>query len=370
MTIRIVVKNENQKAKSQSETFTLEDLLISIGSGNQATLRLVGAKIAAEQAVIVNEDKRPLFINQAKGTVLNGQELEQGFPHEITTGDQVRIGSYHLTIELNGKYLPEKTEDSLKGNLSEEKSFGGNGQTQVPNFDENLFAENDLTPPTTKLEAGTFADILSSLRKDEDQFYFQLIEQNNAKRRILVESDETVLGWNSVNNFFATDKETALDEPQAFVRKDWNGVTIYPNGNQAILINDALLEAGCRLKNNDKLVFSYLSPTASGSVQTVTLVFCEPAALVELNAILPQQLVSSALETNYSGEITAVSEINEPPPQSQPQRENVPTVLAEVAPAKKKNPFYFGYFMLTEIIIMIVATALTAVLTYVLLELS
>lgn len=366
MTIRIVVKNENKKSNHPDQTFALEDLLISIGSSNEATLRLVGDKIALEQAVIVNENQQPLLINQAKGTILNDLEIEQGFPHQLKSGDQVRIGFYHLTIELNGHLGAAKPASTYDENrLLEDASSADEQNYLSPDFEENqLFQAADAT--ADKAEAGSFADILSSLRKDEDQFYFQLIESDGARRRILVESDEIKLGWDTVNNFFSTDKETTLDKTQAIVRKDWNGVTIYPNGDEAILINDLLLETGARLRNNDKLIFS--RPLSDIKAQAITLVFCEPAALVELNAILPQQLVSSALEANQSGEI--MPDLAQVEPSPQPNNDQFTSSTTRTPRAKKVNQFYFGYFMIPEIIIMVIATILTAILTYVLLEFS
>ncbi|MEP6923853.1 MAG: FHA domain-containing protein [Pyrinomonadaceae bacterium] len=373
MTIKIVVNNQNLNPTSQSETFTLEDLLISIGSGNEANVRLLGEGIASEQVVIVNESGKPLLINQAKGTIFNGEELDQGFPKELKHNDRIQIGSYRLIIEFNENSLVEDDEKS-----SNEQSFAviNNGNNGSKSYPENAFenfsppaqsAETSSTPiDNRKFEVATFADILSSLRKEEDQFYFQVTEADGAKRRLLIESDEIVLGWAATNDFFSTDQEVNIDLPQAVIRKDWNGVTIYPNGNEAILLNEALLEVGSRLKNGDKLVFS--RRLLEAGTRSVTLVFCEPAALVELNAILPQQLLSNALETNHSGEITV-----EAGSRKQLETENYQATAVETAqlpPTKIKSPFYFGYFTPLEIIIMIVATILTAALTYILLDFS
>ena len=67
------------------------------------------------------------------------------------------------------------------------------------------------------------------------------------------------------------------------------------------LVNDALLEAGTLMRNGDKVVFS--RRVGENMTQTATLTFCEPAALVELNQILPQELLTNALEVRKTGEI-------------------------------------------------------------------
>ncbi len=364
MTIKIVVTHENQSTGRSSETLIIEDVLITIGSSVTANVKLSGGGVAPEQAVIVNENGQSLFVNQVKGTILNGAELDKGFPHELKTGDRIQIGSYLLVIELGNHFseienkqpveeIPTPVIESLIPALN---NFENENEEGDP-------PQNSLSVETNQLGVETFADILSSLRKEEDQFYFQLTEADNSKRRLLIQSDEIVLGWDVINDIFLTSKETDLELPQAVVRKDWNGVTVYPKGNEAILLNGNLLEAGSRLKNGDKMIFSRQKEVGT---HTVTLVFCEPAALVELNAILPRQLLSNALETNQSGAITAEIESEE-----ELKTEAHSKIPAASLPLdKEKSPYYFRYFTLIEIIIMIVATIFTAVLTYILLDFS
>ncbi|MBC7798741.1 MAG: FHA domain-containing protein [Pyrinomonadaceae bacterium] len=352
MTIKLVVKNGKQTSSVASETLTLEDLLITLGNSQGATVRLNDAKIAPEQAVIVNEKGSPLFINQAKGTVLNGKELGQGVRHELESGDELQIGVYNLTVHLDDEINFDTVliePDELKNS---ENSANAN-TTEEPAME------------TTKLDVRSFADILTSLRKEEDQFYFQINgEQNN--RRLPIENDETLIGWNLQTKSFTSNTSATVDKLQAIVRKDWSGITVYPQGDEAILLNDALLEAGERLKNGDKLVFVWR--VSNNETLLATLTFCEPAALVELNSILPQKLLSDALETNQSGEITI------PPEAEQSQRveadvipKTVPTVQPKVKKAARRNLLYFS---IIEIFIMIIATILTAGLTFLLLEIS
>ena len=367
MTIKIVVNQENQSMGGLGETLILDDVLITIGSAGSANVKLSGGEVAPEQAVIVNENGQSLFVNQVKGTVLNGVELDKGFPHELKTGDRIKIGSYLLVVELENHL--SATDNNLPVVEDLAPAAIEHFEAEKENEREN---ENEPEPPSqailapepNKLEIESFADILSSLRKEEDQFYFQLTEADGSKRRLLIESDEITLGWDVGNDIFLTNKDAGLDLPQAVIRKDWNGVTVYPNGNEAILLNGNLLEVGSRLKNGDKMVFSR---AVEAGTHTVALVFCEPAALVELNAILPQQLLSNALEANQSGEITVEVEPLTESPETETEQQALATAKTR---GKKKSPYYFRYFTLIEIIIMIVGTIFTAILTYILLDFS
>jgi hypothetical protein len=343
MTIKLVVKNDKEDTGSTAKTLSLEDLLITIGSGATATVQLADAQIAPEQGVIINENGHPLFINRSKGTILNGEEIEQGIQQELKNGDRLVIGSYNLMVELENGHNSIEPEKNAEG-------AGQNGQA--------LAAVGNN-------EVNSFADILSSLRQEEDQYYFQVNEPDGAKRRLLLEADEIVLGWNNEEKFFTSDKELIVDQPQASVRKDWSGVTIYPNGEEAILLNNALLEAGTRLKNGDKLVFS--RRLIDVGAQSLEIVFCEPAALIELNAILPQELLTNALEITQTGEIKvdqdALDALGE-------QNEIAAVENQAEQQIKPRSPYYFGYFTRTEVIILTVGTILTTILTFILLELS
>lgn len=343
MTIKLILKNE---ANGSAETeLLLDELLITIGNSPAATVSLDDAQIAPEQAVIVNENERPLFINQSKRTFYNGQEIEQGVQRELANGDTIEIGGYQLTAILsNNNFLPENevvAPDNLNGS-------------------ENAFLASQSQE---KIGVQSFADILTSLRKEEDQFYFQLLsESGQQKERIPIQSEELTLGWNAEEGSFSADREN-ITEPSAIVRKDWSGVTIYPQGDEAILINNAILEAGQRLKNGDRLLFT--KKLSQATSREVTLIFCEPAALVELNSILPQQLLSTALETSRAPNFDTRTET---------VQIATSTVGADASAATGKsdvrNKRFFGFFTLAEILIMIVATILTAALTFLLLELS
>lgn len=343
MTIKLVVKNDKEDTGSTAKTLTLEDLLITIGSGAAATVQLADAQIAPEQGVIVNENGHPLFINRSKGTILNGEEIEQGIQQELKNGDRLVIGSYNLIVEFESGHT----------SLQPEKNGVGAGQ----NGHALAAAGNS--------EVSSFADILSSLRQEEDQYYFQVNEADGAKRRLLIEADEIVLGWNDEEKLFTSNKELTVDQPQATVRKDWSGVTIYPNGEEAILLNNALLEAGTRLKNGDKLMFS--RRLIDVGAQSLEIVFCEPAALIELNAILPQELLTNALEITQTGEI----KIDQDALEALGGQNEIEAVDNQTEQKiKPRNPYYFGYFTRTEIVILTIGTILTTILTFLLLELS
>jgi hypothetical protein len=359
MEIKLVLKND--ASNSAERTHSFDELLITIGNSPAATIFINDRRVAPEQAVIVNENEEPVFISQAKGTIYNGREIEQGARREVESGDRIQIGSYSLTV------LPDSPSGSLqvsetaaaagaapRGNFAVAEQTNGNGAANLDYANENLSQQSDIR---------SFADILNSLRKEEDQFYFQFVGENaQSNERVPIDSQEVFLGWNMEKGVFTTGREN-ITEPQAVVRKDWSGVTIYPQGKEAILINNSLLEAGKRLKNGDNLIFKRkLSPATN---EEVTLVFCEPAALVELNSILPDQLLNTALGTIMTPEAQRRRRL-----QFDEISENDSAAVAISATAAQNNPRYFGYFTAIETLIMVFATILTAALTYLLLEFS
>ncbi len=357
MTIKLVVKNEKLDAGSAAKTFTFDELLITLGSNPTASVSLTEPNIAHEQAVIINENGQPLFINQNRGTILNGSELDQGLQHNLRTGDSIIIGSYQIIVLL----LDANHVAAAVNNVAE-PDFDSTLQIEQP--DQKLLVAEPEEIVEDKFDARSFKDILKGLRKEEDQYYFQITDADNAKRRLAIAVDEIVLGWNNEDNLLFSNQIAIIDQPQAVVRKDWSGITIYPNGEEAVLLNDSLLEAGTLLRNGDKVVFS--RRFGDNAIQTATLVFCEPAALVELNQILPQELLSNALEISKTGEI-------EVEPEPAPETVEASPVAPVVKPAPPKVPFanrLILYYYPAEIIIMLAATVLLGVLVYLLLEFS
>lgn len=358
MTIKLVVKNEKLDAGSAAKTFTFDELLITLGSNPAASVALIEPNIAHEQAVIINENGQPLFINQNRGTILNGSELDQGLQHNLRTGDSIIIGSYQIIVVL----LDANAAANAVGKIAE-PDFNTALRFEQP--DPKLLAAESPEVAEDKFDARTFKDILKGLRKEEDQYYFQITDADNAKRRLAIAVDEIVLGWNNEDNLLFSNQIAVIDQPQAVVRKDWSGITIYPNGEEAVLLNDSLLEAGTLLRNGDKVVFSRRS--GDNSTQTATLVFCEPAALVELNQILPQELLSNALEVSKTGEIEV-----EPEPAPETVEALPIEPVGKPAPPKTRfvNQLILGYFYPAEIIIMLVGSLLLGVLVFLLLEFS
>jgi hypothetical protein len=303
MAIRVFVKNKNRLI----QTLLLNDLLISIGSAAEASVRLTDAQVAPEQAVIVNENGSALFINQSGGTIFNGAALEQGLQRELRDGDTISIGSYTLTFETNLSNAPRAAEVRIESEFS-------------------------------------FADILNSLRNEEDEFYFEAANANDDKRRLIVSSSENFIVWNAAATELTLNgsSEAAADNALAIVRKDFSGVTIYPCGEESVFLNEILLEVGTRLRNGDRLSFSPRKAAAN-------LIFREPAALLELHQTLPEDLISTAFESRQTAAFETQTE-----------------TFSQIT----DNRLYFGYFSLTEIAIMIFSTVLTAVLTFILLDFS
>lgn len=356
MTIKLVVKSEKFGENETAKTFTFDDVLITLGNSPAASVSLEDAGVAQEQAVIVNENKQPLFINRNKGTILNGAEIEQGVQYNLRSGDRIGIGAYQI-------YVVIVAENELPPTTYLNPQFQSVA-AEIVQPEPKQIADVSIEAAKDKLDARSFKDILKGLRKEEDQYYFQITDADGAKRRITIESDELVLGWSDEQNLLTSNRSAAISQSAAIVRKDWSGITIYPSGAEAVLLNNALLEAGTLLRNNDKIVFS--RRLTGAATQTAALIFCEPAALVELNQILPQDLLTNAREIGKTGEIAVE-------PEPQPEELELPRAVSagEATPTKKKkvaNSRIFGYFTAIQIIIMIVGTIFLAIFTYLLLE--
>ncbi|HEV2764050.1 MAG TPA: hypothetical protein VGV38_13790, partial [Pyrinomonadaceae bacterium] len=142
--------------------------------------------------------------------------------------------------------------------------------------------------------------------------------------------------------------------PRARVRKDWGGVVVQPHGPGTVEVNGEPVGAARRLLDGDRLT---LLPTAVAADQRETvLVFREPAVLLALGSLLPQQLPPPVAP----GPSVAAAEAKQEPP--------IPQVL-EPMPEAGPRPVsprqsYFGYFTLGEVVILILGTLAAAVVIF------
>ena len=164
-----------------------------------------------------------------------------------------------------------------------------------------------------------------------------------------------MVGWDETGRRISCDA-AQVSAARAVVRKDWSGVVALPLSVGMVLVNGETVEGPRRLRDGDRVT---LLPTGASEPEDACLVFHEPASLVVLDTLLPQQqlpppVTRGAAETN-AAESSALAP------------------RAQAVAVAKAGPFspgrrYFGYFTPTEVLIMIVGTLVAAVIIFMILE--
>ncbi|HVF43933.1 MAG TPA: FHA domain-containing protein [Pyrinomonadaceae bacterium] len=351
MATRLIISRPGVPVEERS----FDDEIVTIGSDPGATLRLTDPSIAPEQAIVIREDGRPLLINRAPGTVFNGELLPREARRTLTAGDRMEFGPYSVSVaaveggsEEAAQYAA-RSEDVRHAQADERDSAdtrGGEGGGASP----DARAREQQQP-----QGRSFAAILDSLRTEEDSFYFVVESVTGQSRRVRLEAAETMVGWDETGRRISCDAGTVL-AARAVVRKDWSGVVALPLSPGMILVNGETVEAPRRLRDGDRVTLLRVS---AHEPEDDCLVFHEPASLVVLDSLLPQQQVAhpaaKAVETN-AGE--AASLVRQPPAALEAK--------AATPPAERR---YFGYFTPLEVLVMVVGTLVTAAIIFIILEL-
>ncbi|MGH9902433.1 MAG: hypothetical protein ACRD68_11560, partial [Pyrinomonadaceae bacterium] len=146
------------------------------------------------------------------------------------------------------------------------------------------------------------------------------------------------------------------------VRKDWSGVVVLSLSAGAVSVNGEPVEAPRRLRNGDRLTLLPAAPPAPDA-ESPSLVFHEPASLLVLDSLLPQQQLPPPVTTAVTAPHGR---------EAQPAAAPAPRPAAAVA---RKSPGlfdpgrrYFEYFTLPEILIMACGTLVAAVVIFFVLE--
>jgi hypothetical protein len=200
-------------------------------------------------------------------------------------------------------------------------------------------------------EQRTFSAILEGLRTAEDTFYFVVEEGPDRGRRIPVETAGLIIGWDEPVENLSTDPAT-IAVPCAVIRKDWTGVMLQPEKNDAVLLGGQMLTGPQRLRNGDQLTL--LSPeTADGQRKSAVLVFHEPASLVVLDSLLPNKLPRPITKA-----------LGSPSAESGDREKHIDQVPSTGSPAKT----YFGYFSLFELLLLCAGTLALAAIVFLILD--
>ncbi len=352
MAIKLIVKKSEPNGVVSVREIILDNEFSTIGNSESATLFLDDTQISNEQAVIVIEEDRAILINRSEGTFFNESAISKETRCEVQNGDEIQFGSHTVSF-LNTNYKPKNSIfiPANSGKLSFDPETAVDTADEVPVFD---VPQNGNGNGNGFKSTKSFADILSSIRKEEDRFYFQL-QNNGNQEKLPIEKEEIILGWDLTGRILSEDPNVVV-MPRAIVRKDWSGVMVYPQGKDFVWVNGETVSTATRLHDGDKLTF--LASFSSAPQNDTSLVFCEPAALVEINSILPQELPSVAPNRTDLEEMTG-SEVAE-----------VDTKTQKIAEkqVKTKKRKWFGYFTFGEVFVMFIGTMIVAGLVYLILE--
>ena len=325
--------------------------IITVGNDSSATIEIKDEKIAPEQLVIVCEEGSMTLLCRVDGTAVNGEVLPQGALHHLQFGDEIKIDGYTLTPESE-----ENGEKPSAGDLAETTAYSSEIQTR------NL---TQAAPPVEIHQTGSpektersLSDVLENLRSEE-KFYFLIKDSSGDSRRVYVETENMRLGWNAAGACVVSADEEEVEIPRADIRKDWSGVVLYPLKNGHVWLNEETLTEPRRLKNDDK-IFLLSKEGARLSLETV-IKFHEPTALLILDSILPKELPPPILLDEAERDAGAL-DLDEA---DFIHSSKIPPITA--IPRRKGN--IFGYFTITEIIIMAIGTLITAAIIFLVLEL-
>lgn len=350
MTKWLLIKSEGKDIPEIKQEIPVNGI-ITVGSEPSSTITLQGEQVAVEQFVIVCEDDRMLLLCRVEGTVINGENLPQGFLHNLQIGDRIVVGDYKMSVEdkipeenrTSDEQISEIVEESVKPNKT------------VPRDTGSLL--NPLENSQKSLK-----DILEGLRAEE-KFYFLIQNGSGEDRRVYVETEEMWLGWNAEGKCILSVETENIASARAQIRKDWSGVVMYPLQTGNVWLNNQPLNEPHRLKNDDRLSLMALE-NRKPCLKTIVK-FHEPTALLVLDSILPKELPppisfedqrKNEFDNNADRQTSGSAEI-------QKTGTNLP-----IAPITSVKKLIFGYFTFLEIIIMAIGTLITAAMIFLVLE--
>lgn len=351
MLIKFVLKKSHPSASQTADDsvggeHVFDGSLFTIGS--DATNTVVVAGSAPEQAVVIQEGELLTLHNSAEGTVLNGRDLRREAIEPLAFGDEIKIGN-HVIAVVSYQTVSENNQNGAHSSMIKTPLPEPVAPVTTAESERNFLPEqNGNAAPPARKPARNFADILNTLRTEEDSFYFTVTNENEAETRIPLEQSEMPLGFDAHGRISCA--VTEISALYAIVRKDWSGIVVESQRGGAVFVNDETIQTTRRLRNGDRVSFNV---QRKGSKKTPSLKLHEPSSLVALESIL---------ETRSGGENA---------PKNLGGAENLPA--SDVAPAKEKVPVlernFFGYFSFFEIVSMAIGTLIAAVLIFLLLEL-
>ncbi|HYN85851.1 MAG TPA: FHA domain-containing protein [Pyrinomonadaceae bacterium] len=375
MAIRLIIGRHGEPARER----VFDGEIVTIGGDASATLHLPARGVAPEQAIILNEDGRLLLINRAEGTELNGEPLPREARRPLSGGDTLRIGPYTVTLAHDHSAQTPRAQTSdpaddllvrfVTPDAPPPPQEPAPGARQTPAPPRAATATSDENESAAK-PARSFASILDSLRTEEDSFYFQ-IEGARGRRRVAVEAAEMMLGWDETGQEVACDAAQVV-APRGVVRKDWSGVVVLPLSAGMVRVNGEPVEAPRRLRNGDRLTLLPTANTHPEATERSHLVFHEPASLVVLDTLLPQQQLPPPVAPEQAPAPETATQTAAP---GGGEVALAPRPAAAVPAPRRVGLFsperrYFGYFTPAEVLIMVCGTLVAATVIFLILEFS
>lgn len=330
MAIKFVLKQNGLRGRIQNNSLPAEYIfdggIFTLGS--DAANNIILENSAAEQAVVVREDEHLTLMNSAAGTRLNGKDLRREAIHPLGVGDEIQIGVYTILV-TDTETEPQAIAPPQK-KIAEEFKAG----------DEKITVRRENSPVEER-PSSNFAAILDTLRTEEDSFYFVVKTVGEKDRHITLEKPEIPLGADERGKIVCDIMQAAT--VFGTVKKNWSGIVLEANRRGEIFVNDESLETGIlrQLRNDDRVTFT--------SVAGSSLILHEPSLLVAL-----EPLLSARTNSGSSANLAAAEQIEN----ALPSKPHIPLF----------ERTFFGYFSFIEILTMIIATLIGAVLFFLLFE--
>ncbi|HEX8355498.1 MAG TPA: FHA domain-containing protein [Pyrinomonadaceae bacterium] len=357
MAIRLIIRRRDAGQGATPAEHTFDGPIITIGNDLAASLHLSDRAVAAEQAIIISgDDEPPLFINRADGTLLNGEPLAREARRPLSDGDIISVGPFVISLGSDNGFAAATTPGLGPGAV--DANDGRRPAAETPPTPDAAAPEAGTFPPTS------FAAILDSLRTEEDTFYFQVETATGGRRRVPVEGTGMLLGWDATGQNVACGDAGAVATARAVVHKDWSGVVLQPEGSGAAAVNGEPVETARRLRNGDRVTLRPAAASAGVDPARNFFIFYEPASLVVLDSLLPQQQLPPPVAQPPSAAAGSAAGALVPAPASSPPAVRPPGR----APLTSRT--YFGYFTFGEVALMACATLAAAFIIFLILEYS
>ena len=333
--------------------YVFDGSLFTIGSDAAGTIVLPEA--AAEQAIVIQEKDHLTLFNRSDGTILNGRQLRRESMEPLTFGDEIKISGYTIALvsENGASVAAAHSAGSLPKDIfttSEDFSIAQFAPvSDFKNDHRNIRRQDDKSASAGK-NTRNFADVLNSLRTEEDSFYFIVENGSKPEKRIPLEQSEMPLGLDAKGEISgAVGQINAL---YAILRKDWSGIVIEAQRGGAVFVNDEAITTTRRLRNGDRVSFNTIRQNDK------TLPFLrlhEPSSLVALESLLETRSKAESVRENPNGADSFYPN----------EIDNAPNGGASLPIFERR---FFGYFNFFEVTAMIIGTLIGAVLIFLLLE--